>query len=140
MGSIAVRIENGSEIIANALGNLESVKGRNHQKLSKCALAIHTHTNGVAAQMAASGTTITAIATSNMALTGDAITNGKAAHFLAHLNNFAHILMADMHGYWNCFLCPLIPFPNVDVGTADRGFFNLDHHIVVSDDRLLYIG
>lgn len=37
--------------------------------------------------------------------------------------------MADGHGDWDGFLCPFVPFVDVDIGSADGGFLDLDKDV-----------
>ena len=68
-----------------------------------------------------------------MAFSRDPIADLEPAHFLAHFDNRADIFVADVHRHWNRLCGPLVPLPDVDVGTADGCLANLDQHIVRPD-------
>ena len=64
----------------------------------------------------------------------------EAAHLLPHLDDLADVFVADLHRHGNRLLRPVVPLPDVDVGAADRGLADPDHHVVVPDLGLLDVG
>jgi hypothetical protein len=132
---VAVGVEDGGQIVADARGDLEGVEGRDHQVLGKAAGAVDAHADGVAAQVAAPGAAVAAVAAGDVAFAGDTVTERKAAHFLADLDHFADIFVAHVHGHRNGLLRPLVPVPDVDVRATDGGLADADHHVVVADRR-----
>src|SRR5258706_130161 len=78
-------------------------------------------------------TTVATEAACDVTFAGHAIADRKAAHFLAHFDDFANVFVADMHRHRNGLLRPVVPFPDVNVGAADRGARDADHHVVVTD-------
>jgi len=63
-----------------------------------------------------------------MTLAGHALTDRKARDACAEFRDLANILMADDLRGLNVLLRPLVPFVNMDVGAADRGFVNFDQN------------
>src|SRR5258705_10806694 len=81
--------------------------------------------------MPAAGTAVSAEPAGDVPFAGNAIPDVETANLLTHLDNFADILVADLHRYRNRLARPVVPFPDVDVGTADRRLSNADHDVVV---------
>ena len=75
-----------------------------------------------------------------MAFAGDAIADLEAAHLLAHLDDLADVFVTDVHRHRNRLLRPVVPLPDVDVGAADGGLADADHHVVVADLGLRHVG
>ena len=63
-----------------------------------------------------------------MALAGDALADREARDARAKLGDLADILMADDLWGLDVLLRPLVPFVDMDVGAADRGFVNFDQN------------
>ncbi len=64
----------------------------------------------------------------------------EAAHLLAHGDDLADIFMADMHAERHGLRRPFIPFPDMDVGAADRGLADADEDVVMPDLGLRHVG
>ncbi len=75
------------------------------------------------------------MAAHDMPLTADNLPHVEIAHSGAHLCNLAHILMANHTRHRHMLLAPQIPVVNVQVGTADGGFENLDQHLIIFGHR-----
>ena len=86
------------------------------------------------------GAAVAAEAAGDVPLAGDAVADGEAAHLLPHLDDLADVLVADVHRHGDRLLRPVVPFPDVDVGAADRRLPDPDHHVVVADFGLLDAG
>ncbi len=84
------------------------------------------------------GAAVAAEAAGDVAFSGDAVADREAAHFLPELDDFAHVFVADVHRHGNRLLRPVVPLPDMDVGAADRGLRDPDHHVVVADFRLFH--
>ena len=97
MYGVAERIEDGGQLIGDVVRQLEGVEGRDHWVFGEGTQAVHTDTNGVAAQVGATGTAVAAVAAGDVAFAGDPIADGKAAHFLAD-DHLSHILVPHHHG------------------------------------------
>src|SRR5436190_21120762 len=87
--------------------------------------------------MAPAGTAITAEAAGDVPFSRDAVPDLEAAHFLTHFDDFTDVFVTDLHRHRNRLRRPVVPFPNVDVGAADRGLANADEDIVMTDFGLL---
>ena len=121
---------------ANRVGQLERIDRGNRQILRERARPIHADADGVAAQMPAPGAAVAAVAAGDVPFAGDAIADAQAAHFAAHLDDLAAVLVAHGHRHGNGLLRPRIPLVDVHVGAADRGLRDLDEHVVRADLRL----
>ena len=109
------------------------------RRLSERAGTVDTDTNSVAAQMAAAGTAVAAVAARDVPFARHAVADRQAANLGAHLNDAAAIFVADGHRDRDGLLGPGVPLVNVHVGAADRGLGDLDQHIVRADLGLRYI-
>ena len=83
--------------------------------------------------MAPAGTAITAEAAGDVPFSRDAVPDLEAAYFLTHLDDFTDVFVADLHRHLNRLRRPVVPFPNVDVGAADRGLANANEDVVMAD-------
>ena len=140
MRRVAEGVEDRREIVPDVVGNPERIECRDDEKLRERALAIDADPDRVAAQMPAPGAAIAAEAAGDVALARHAVAEAETAHLLPHLDHFAHIFVADLHRHGNRLLRPVVPFPDVDVGAADRGLADPDHDVVVPDLGLLHAG
>src|SRR5579862_2695381 len=85
--------------------------------------------------MPASGETIAAAAADDVAFAADDVAGMEIGDVGADLHDLADEFVADGHGYGNGFLGPIVPFVNVDVGTADAGAFDADQDVVNAGAR-----
>src|SRR6185295_11105284 len=91
---VAERIEDRREIVGYVVGDPERVERGDHQIFGERAFAIDAHADGVAAQVTAPGAAVAAEAAGDVTFAGDAIADGEAAHFLAHLDDLADVFVA----------------------------------------------
>ncbi len=59
------------------------------------------------------------------------IANLKPCDIFAHFSDLAHKLVPDYQRDGNIFLCPGIPFVDMDICTADRSFMRFDQDFVI---------
>ena len=104
MYRITQRIHDGRHIVGDVVRQLKCVVSRDNEVLGKGTRAVDPNTIGIAAQMTASSTTVAAVTTGNMPLTGYTITDFKAAHAITHGGYFTHVFVAYNHRHWNRFL------------------------------------
>ncbi len=140
MRCIAEGIEDRRQVATDVVRDLERVEGGNGEIFGEGAGAVHADANGVAAKMPTPGAAVAAIAAGDVALAGDAVADIEALHLLAQGHDLADIFMANLHADGDGLGRPLVPFPDVDVGAADRGLGDLDEHVVMADFRLLDLG
>ena len=135
--AVCVALPNGSRMLAmssvTASGSLNALLAGMTQVFGEAALPVHAHAHGVAAQVAPAGAAIAAIAAGEVAFARHAIAEREAAHFAAHVDDAAEVLVAHGHGHRDGLLRPGIPVVDVHVGAADRGLGDLDEHIVGAD-------
>ena len=118
---VAERIEDAGDVVGDRVRQLERVAGGDRQVLGETALAVHAHAHGVAAQVAPAGAAVAAVAAGDVAFARDAVADREAAHFAAHVDDAAEVLVADGHGHRDGLLRPGVPVVDVHVGAADRG-------------------
>jgi len=137
---VAERVEDGGQVVRDAVGDREGVERRDHQVLGERAGAVDADADRVAAQVAAAGAAVAAVAAGDVAFAGDALADLEALHFRAHAGDDADVLVADVHRHRDGLLRPLIPVPDMDVGAADRGLGDLDQQVVRADLGHRHVG
>src|SRR5690606_30857411 len=135
MRGIAEGVKNSGEFVGNIVRYLERIECRNGQVVGKSAWPVDPDSGCVSTQVPPAGAAITAEAASDVSFARYPVADGEALNLLPDLHDFAHVFMADMHGNRYGLACPVVPFPDVDVGTADRRFAYLYQDIVMPDDR-----
>src|SRR6185369_4853910 len=130
---VAKRIEDRRQVVRDIVRNLERVESGDHQVFGECALAIDADADGIAAQVTAPGAAVAAEAAGDVAFARYAVADREAAHFLAHVDDLADVLMTDVHRHRNRLARPLVPVPDMHVGAADRCLADAYHHVVVAD-------
>ena len=70
-----------------------------------------------------------------MTLRGHTIADLEAAYLDTDIDDFATEFVADGHWHRDRGTSPVIPFVDVDIGTANRRPIDLDQDIVVADRR-----
>ena len=66
MHGVTEGIKNGSQVVGDIVGDFESVERRNHQIFGEAARTVNTDTNGVAAQMGTTATTVATVTAGDM--------------------------------------------------------------------------
>ena len=131
MGSISERIHNCQKVIRNAGIHLHYIACRDAQIFGESSVTVHTHANGVLADVLASTTAVTAVAAGYMPLSSNAVTYLEILpHSASEFNDFTHILVANRHRGLNGVLRPLVPVVDVQVGAADCNFLDFDKNVV----------
>ena len=90
-------IEDRGDLVGDVVGDREGVLRGDHEVVGEGAGAVHAHALRVAAQVAAAGAAVAAMAADDVALAGDALADLEAAHLLADGLDHAHVLVADRH-------------------------------------------
>ena len=137
---VAERVEDRRDLVGDVVRNLERVERRDHEIFGERAFAVDADADRVAAQMPAARAAVAAEAAGDMPFAGDAVADREAADLLPQLDDFAHVFVADVHRHRDRLLRPVVPLPDMDVGAADRGLHDPDHHVVVADFGLLHVG
>src|SRR3972149_11266567 len=83
--------------------------------------------------MTSSGAAVAASAADQVAFSRNAIARFKIFDGTANLFHNAAKFMPGCHWNWNCMLCPLIPLVDVQISSADSGFFYSDEKIVMAN-------
>src|SRR5207245_9767438 len=105
---------------------------REPHRFGKRPIASDAATDRAAAQVTPPGTAIAAEAAGDLPFSRDAVADVEAAHFLTHLDDLTDVFVTDLHRHRNRLRRPIIPFPNVDIGAADRGLANADQDTVMA--------
>src|SRR5437762_10392753 len=87
MSGVAERVEDGGDVIRDRIAESEGVVGRNRQVLGEGTRAVDADADGIAAQVAAAGTTVAAVTAGDVALARNAIALFQALHFRAELDD-----------------------------------------------------
>lgn len=65
----------------------------------------------------------------DVSFSGDEFTNLKVCDACAYFCDVAGEFMADGHANGDGFLCPFVPFVDVEICSADGGFFDFDEDV-----------
>src|SRR5690606_37024926 len=122
------------------LRQAEGVEGRYDEILGEGALAVDADAVAVAAQVAAAGAAVAAVAAGDVSLAGDPVADLEAAHLLADADHLADVLVAHHHGHRDGFAGPFVPVVDVHVGAADGGLADADEQVVVTDLGFWHLG
>src|SRR5271166_1194318 len=76
---------------------------------------------------------IAAASAGDMALTAHDVAGIEVVYVRPDLDDLSDKLMPDGHRHGDCFLRPLVPLKDVNVGSADAGMAHADEHIVDAD-------
>src|SRR5690606_5032355 len=120
----------GGQLRGDLVGDRPQVGRRHDDVLGEGAVAVDADADGVGAQVLAAAAAIAAVAADDVAFGGDALADAVALHAGAELGDAADELVADHQAGLDGALGPCVPFVDVQVGTADRGLFELDQHLV----------
>ena len=127
---IAQGIHNRRQIIADLIRQLDDVKGGYGQIFGKGTGSIDPDPSCVRSEMEMPGPRGPALVTHQMALPGHPQAFFQALDMIAQTDDLADIFMADDHRHRDGRGGPFVPIVNMNIGAADRGFFDLDEHIV----------
>jgi hypothetical protein len=139
VGGVAQRVEDRGDLVGDRRRQLEHVRGRQRHVLGEAPGAVDADADRVAAQVAASGAAVAAVAAGDVALAGDAVAGREPRHLAAHLDDLAAVLVADLHRHRDGALRPGVPVVDVDVGAADRGLPHADEDVVRADARRVHV-
>ena len=128
MRGVAEGVEEGDNVLRETLVDGNDVACRDADELRERAVTVNADADVVLAPLDIAGVAVAAVAAGDMALAGDALADREARDACAEFRDLADILMADDLRGLNVLLRPLVPFVNMDVGAADRGFVNFDQN------------
>ena len=133
MDSIAERIEDGRHLVGDVVGDRHDIVLRQRDIFGEGAGSLDADAARVATEMPASGAAVATMAADDVPFAGDTLAYAVFRHFLADLGHCAHEFMPGHHRHRHRLLRPLVPVPDVHVGTADRALAYLDQHVVGAD-------
>ena len=135
MSSITKRVHNSGHIVGDSIIQFNDVRLRDTEVFCKGTISVYANTDTVFADMFFTATAVTAMTASDMSLTGNSITYFNILYTCPHFGNDTNVLVTDCHRCFDSFLAPFIPFIDVEVGTANSGFFNFNEDVVNTDFR-----
>ena len=135
MHRVAERIEDGRPLVGYRRVELPHVVFRHRDVIREASVAIDADDLHVLADIFLPGAAKQAGAARDVAFRRYAIARHDAAHRRPDLFNDAHKLVANDQRLLHPVLRPLIPSPDVSVGSADAGFANADKHVGRADRR-----
>lgn len=130
---VAEGVEGGGEFLRDGGVELVDVAVGQGEEIRKGSRPVHSDAFGVGAEVAAPGEAISAAPAHEVALTGHVVTGHEVGDAGTDPFHVPAILVADGHGDWNGFLRPVVPVPDVEVGSADGGFRDANQHVHRSD-------
>src|ERR1017187_10248688 len=80
--------------------------------------------------MTSAGQAIAAASAGDMPLTAHDVAGIEVVYVRSNLDNLADKFMPDGHRHGNCFLRPVVPLIDVNVGPADTGIADADQHVI----------
>src|SRR5579875_1369021 len=139
MHRVTERIEDGGHVEINGGIVVPNVGHRQGDVLGERTGAMDADALRVLAQMTAPGQAIATAAANDVALAADDLAGVEVGDVGADSHNLADELVADDHRYRNGFPCPVIPFPDVDIGATNASAPDADQHIIDADFRRRYV-
>jgi hypothetical protein len=130
---IAQRIEDCRDFIRHIVGDRHYIVLRDRKVFGECAGTIYADAQRVAAQMAPARSAVSAMAADDMSLARYALADFVFSDGCAEIRDGSDKFMAGDHGNRHGLLRPLVPIVDMNVGAADRVFFDLDQHVVRAD-------
>ena len=130
VSSIAVRVEDGIEVIGYLIVAEINICLRDNEILSKCAVAIYADALCFAAEMTLAREAVAAFAAYDMTLAGDSVSDLVCRDVFAYLDYLADIFMTYGHGSMYGFLAPFIPVVDMQVSAADGSLAYLYLYVV----------
>ncbi len=134
MHGIAERIQDRRDLIVDRRRQLERVERRDDEVFGERAGPVHADADGVAAQVAASGAAVAAVAAGDVTLARDAIARLEARDFAADLHDLAAVFVPDRHRHRDGLLRPGVPVIDVHVRAADGAALDADQDVVRAGD------
>ena len=76
---------------------------------------------------------LTGLFADEVAFARAALANRDVMHIAAYGDDFPREFMACYKRRWHCALCPVIPIPDVQIGSADACLVDFDEHVFGAD-------
>ena len=127
---VAVGVEEGGQLGWNLVGDRPQIRCRHRHVFGECAVAVDADAHCIRAQVRAPAAAVAAMPADDMALRRHPLTDFVARYRRAQCGDAANEFMADGQPGLDGALAPIIPEIDMQVGAADRGFFQLDQHFV----------
>src|SRR5215469_16678778 len=135
VNSVAERVEHGCPRIRNGRVELPDIVLGHRDVIGETAVAIDADDLDVFADVRLSGAAQVTDAARDVALCRYAVADLHGTHGCADLCDLAHEFVADDKRRLHARLRPLIPVPDVPVGSADAGFADADEDVGRPDRR-----
>ncbi len=139
MRGVAVGVEKRSQLAGDLIGNGPQVGCGHDDVFGERAVAVHADADRVRAQMLFPSAAISAMPAHDVAFGGYALANAVTGDARPKPDDASHEFVANHQARLNGALAPLVPQINVQVGAADRGFFQLDQDLVRPGNRYRHL-
>jgi hypothetical protein len=113
---------------------MPDVGHRQHDVLGERARAVDADAERLGAQVAPAGQTVAAAAAHQVSFAADDVAGEKVSH-VGRRRRFPDELVPDHHRHGDGLARPVVPFPDVQVGAADRRPVDANQHVVDADHR-----
>ena len=131
MHRVAHRVHDGADLGGDAI-EAHDVRGRHRDELGEGPVPVHADDLGALAQVGRAQTALEAVAADDVALRCHQVADRKQPcrrRLAAELDDLAGELVADHDGGLEPVAGPAVPFPDVEVGTADAGVVDADQDV-----------
>ncbi len=133
MGSIAERVQDRGQLIADRVRQAKQVHRRDGQIFRKRARPIDTNANGIDAQVPFPRAAVAAVPAGDMSFRGHPIALFVAGDLAARGGDNAGEFVTHRHGQRDGCLGPLIPLVDMNVRAANGAALGADQHVVGPD-------
>lgn len=130
MDGVAERIKARDYIEGHASGHPPNIARWNGNIISEGAVAINPDPHGVGAEVPATREAVAAVTANNMPFARDELAQRKPSHARTDIGHGADIFMTNDEGRLDGPLRPRVPLINMHIRSTNRGFLNLDQHII----------
>ena len=133
MNSIAERIEGCRQISGDGGIELVDIAVGEGEEFGEGTRPVDSHSKGVGAQVAAACEAVSAAAADEVPFAGHIVPYGEVGHSRADLLNVTTVFVPHGHGRGDGLLRPLVPVPDMEVRSTDRGLGNSDQNVHGAD-------
>jgi hypothetical protein len=126
---VAERVENGGDVDVKVGAMAPDVSCRDDNEFGESAIAVHTHTLGVRAELAAPSATVATPATHDVAFNTDQVTDIDAVHSWTDGFHVTGDLVSEDNRWCHHRLRRRVPGSNVQVRSADAGARHSDQDL-----------
>ncbi len=96
----------------------------------KSTFSVYAKNLGVRTHVCLSGAALKAMAAGDVRFGRDVVAYSHLLNSTANFDDSACKFMAQCKGWLDAVAAPFVPFPNVQIGSADAGSFNANEYVV----------